>query len=294
MVQFHDPIQNKELSYHIDPIIKTKWDKLKDGRLIKQDQDRVYLVDGRERLGKSVFTFQQAKYLDPSFKISRICFTPDDFLNKIRNAEKGQVVVFDEAFRGLSSKATQSKVNKKIIQAMMEMGQRNLIVFIVLPTFFLLEMYAAVLRSNALFHIYEDKNGKRCWRIYNYNQKSILYQVGKKKGFSYRYPKAMYRGRFYNIYAVNEQEYRKKKEESFKESDYIKEEEEDKISFERKLYLANLLEILIKYYKSISNKRYTQTDFCKDMKRLGANYDQSYVSKVVGEIRKKKLIMNYE
>jgi hypothetical protein len=42
----------------------------------------------------------------------------------------------------------------------MEMGQNNLVVFIVLPTIFLLEMYPAVLRSEALFHIYKNKKDR--------------------------------------------------------------------------------------------------------------------------------------
>lgn len=215
MVEFYDPITNKKISYHIDKKIKLKWDKLKEGRLKKIDEDRCYLVDGRERVGKSVFTFQQAKYIDPSFNIDRVCFYPDDFLDQIKTAKEGQVVVFDEAFRGLSSKASQSKVNKKIIQALMEVGQRNLIIFIVLPTIFLLELYAAVLRSNALFHIYKDPSGKRAFKIYNYKKKSILYNFGKKKGFSYSFPRVKLNGRFFNIYAINEKEYRKKKIDTF-------------------------------------------------------------------------------
>ena len=224
MVDFYDPVQNVNLSYHIDKNILDKWDKLKDGRLIKKYEDRVYLVDGRERSGKSVFTFQQAKYIDPTFNLSRVCFTPDEFLKAIRTAEKGQVIVFDEAFRGLSSKASQSKVNKKIVQAMMEMGQRNLVIFIVLPTIFLLELYPAVLRSNCLFHVYKDKNGDRRFRIYNFNQKSILYQVGRKKGFSYKFPRVKIRGRFFNKYAIDENSYRNKKEKSFQDNEIVQEE----------------------------------------------------------------------
>lgn len=288
MVEFFDPVQNINLSYHIDNNIRIKWDKLKDGRLVKNDDDRVYLVDGRERSGKSVFTFQQAKYLDPTFDLSRVCFSPEEFLNAIRTAKKGQVIVFDEAFRGLSSKASQSRVNKKIVQAMMEMGQRNLIVFIVLPTIFLLEIYAAVLRSNCLFHIYKDKNGDRRFRIYNYNQKSILYQTGRKKGFSYKWPRVKFRGRFFNKYAIDESSYRAKKDKSFQNNDINTEEEEGRISLERKISIANWF-IISKIYRKLS-----QESFCLELKRLNMNFDQSNLSKLMAEVRKKGLIMNYE
>lgn len=233
MVEFYDPIQKKDISYHIDKNLKRKWDKLRDGQLKKVDDDKVYIVDGRERGGKSTFAFQQAKYLDPTFNIDRICFTPEQFLYQIRNAPKGSVVVFDEAFRGLSSKAAQSKINKSIVEAMMEMGQRNLIVFIVLPTFFLLEIYAAVLRSNTLFHIYKDKNNKRRFRIYNFKEKSLLYRVGKKKGFDYGFPRVKIRGTFFKPFPVDFEEYNKKKLDTFRG---IKEEEQAEGKYQKQFY----------------------------------------------------------
>ena len=240
------------LTYHIDPKIRVKWDKLREGKLQKKDEDRCYIVDGRERTGKSVFALQQAKYIDPTFTVERVCFTPEEFLQQIREAPSGSCVIFDEAFRGLSSKGSQSKINKKIVQAMMEMGQRNLIIFIVLPTFFLLELYAAVLRSNCLFHVYKDKKGKRMYKTYNYAKKSQLYNYGKKKGFSYRVPKVSVKatgGKFFNIYAINEKAYRKKKLESLKDTEGIKEEEEGKFKRQRDIILANYYNLLNKKLK---------------------------------------------
>lgn len=211
----HNPVIINEVSYHIDKRIQKLWDSLKGENLIKHDEDRVYIVDGRERSGKSVFAIQQASYLDPLFSVDNICFTPEDFVEKIRTCEKGRVIIFDEAFRGLSSAASRSKVNQMIKQAMMEMGQKNLIIFIVLPSFFLLDIYAAMLRSNALFHVYRSKKGKRgFYRVYNYKKKAMLYQAGLKKGWSYDKPQSKFKGRFYNKYPINEDLYRNKKEKS--------------------------------------------------------------------------------
>lgn len=239
MVEFYDPIQKKDLSYHIPKELTRNWDKIKKGQMVKQDEDKVYIVDGRERWGKSTWAFQQAKYIDPTFCLDRVCFTADQFLEQIRNAPKGCVIVFDEAFRGLSSKASQSKTNKKIVEAMMEMGQRNLIIFIVLPTFFLLEIYAAVLRSNTLFHIYKDKNGRRKFRIYNYKEKSILYRVGKKKGFDYSYPRVKIRGSFFKPFPIDRPSYEKKKLNTFRGVDDNQETVEDKYlrKFHRWVYM---------------------------------------------------------
>ena len=90
MVEFFDEVTKQNISYHIDNNLLKRWDKLRTNRLIKKDEDRVYIVDGRERTGKSVFTLQQAKYLNPSFDLHNVCFTPDEFLYQIRTAEKGR------------------------------------------------------------------------------------------------------------------------------------------------------------------------------------------------------------
>lgn len=242
MVEFYDPITKKNISYHIDKKLQARWDTLREGKLIKRDDDRVYLVDGRERIGKSLFTFQQAKYLDPTFDVDRICFTPDEFLNQIRKAPQGSCVVFDEAFRGLSSKASQSKVNKKIVQGLMECGQRNLIIFIVLPTFFLLELYPAVLRSNTLFHLFKDKRERRFFRVYNYQKKSLLYNIGKKKGFSYGFPRTKFKGQYFNIKPIDWSAYTKKKLSSLMENDQgAIEEKETHTTKERNIFFMSLL-----------------------------------------------------
>lgn len=237
MVEFYDPIAGKNISYHIAPVLLRQWNNLREGGLAKLNEDRHYLVDGREGTGKSSFAFQQAKYIDPTFNVNQICFTPKDFLNLLRNSEKGKVIVFDEAFRGLSSKGSRSKVNKEIIEALMEVRQRNLIVFIVLPTIFLLEIYAAVFRSEALLHVYKLKkklaNGQRVRgvRVYNYENKKLLYLRGKTKYFSYSFPRiGKAKGEFY--VKRNEQypqgipyetfeleEYLKKKEEAFRKKE---------------------------------------------------------------------------
>lgn len=234
-------------SYYIEKRLKAQWDNIK-ATLIKHDQDRAYIVDGREGVGKSLWTLQQAAYLDPSIihDISRVCFTPEEFLSAIRRADKGQVVIFDEAFRGLSSRAALSKVNKKIIQAMMEMRQNNLIVFIVLPSFFLLDIYPAILRSSALFHISKERlNNNRYFTAYNFKKKGVLYQRGVKYGWTYK-EKSNFRGRFFNIYPGGdefEKLYRAKKRQALLDFDkeVVKKEVLDKRTMARDLVILEFI-----------------------------------------------------
>lgn len=218
------------ISYYIEKDLRRRWDKITNGKLAKLDEDRVYVVDGRERSGKSVFTLQQAYYIDPSIIIpeeakKRIVFTADDFLKAIRetqsNKDETRVVVFDEAFRGLSSRSMMSRTNKAIIQALMEMGQKNLVVFIVLPSFFMLDLYPAMLRSNALFHIKKSRRNRaeRIYSVYNYTKKSLLYQIGVRKGWQYKVP-TRNKGKFYGKYPGGDEFellYRKMKKDALEE-----------------------------------------------------------------------------
>lgn len=178
--------------YYINKILKNNWNKIRAGNLKRLNEDRVYIVDGRERSGKSTFTAKNAAYIDPTIlnDVSRITYSVEETLEAIRKTESDEnntkVIWWDEAFRGLSSKGALSKLNKRLVQALMEMGEKNLVLFIVSPSFFLLEMYAAILRSNTLFHIVKDKkSNKRFYRAFNYNQKAMLYNLGIRKGWSY-------------------------------------------------------------------------------------------------------------
>jgi len=273
-------------TYHMNDNLIKKWQNLKDGRLKKIDEDRVYIVDGRERTGKSLFTLQQGASIDEELiedqkdgkilpripfgnakswednsewrkeaikrnkegtLLPQITFNSKDTLKAIREyqstKDKTKVINFDEAFRGMSSKGVLSKENKRLVQALMEMGQSNLILWIVSPSFFLLEFYPAVLRSNALFHINKDKNsGKRVVRVFNYRTKANLYQIGVRKGWGYNL-RTKQKVNFYNIYPGGkdfEWRYRLKKQLSLREIDVKVEKEEHKWKKERDLLIKGL------------------------------------------------------
>lgn len=231
-------IEVGEFSCHITNELKTHWDKNTLKLMKKRNMDKVFIVDGGEGLGKSTWAFQQMAYLDPeAFEtpekfVSRIAFTADQFMHLVRTVKNG-VIVFDEAFRGFSSRAALSKINKRLVQALMEMRQNNNIVFIVLPSIFLLDIYPAMLRSQGLFNIYADKrSGKRVWQGYNKQDKNAIYQVGIKKGWMY-FKKSRLRGYFYSKFPIGpeyEKQYLKKKEEVFRmEDDYDKRNDKDRV-----------------------------------------------------------------
>ena len=196
--------------------------------IITKDWDAIFLVDGTEGGGKSVLAQQGAAALDPTFSIEQIAFTPEEFKNAIINAKKYQAVIYDEAYTGLSSRGTMSDINKTLVSMLAEIRQKNLFVFIVMPTFFDLDRYAAIWRSRGLLHVYTDKGyGRGYFSYYNKDRKKNLYILGKKF-YDYRKPRPNFRGRFTNYYVVDEEEYRQKKLKALtehKSKAQVKEEE---------------------------------------------------------------------
>ena len=147
---------------------------------------------------------QLGYYLDPTFNLDRIVFSGEKFEQAIKNAEKHQCIVFDEAFNGLDSTGATTKLNRFIVRKLMECRQKNLFIIIILPTIFLLQKYAAIFRSKALFHVYATAKGIRgYYRVYNKFNKKMLYILGKKL-YSYSKPYIEKSHRYYGIYPIDE------------------------------------------------------------------------------------------
>ena len=183
-------------------------------KTIKKDWDMVFCVDGSEGSGKSVFTQQLAYYCDPTLTNVKIVFTPQGFRKAIINSPKYTAVIYDEAYTGLSSRATMSLINRTLISMLAEIRQRNLFVFVVMPCFFDLDKYVALWRARGLFHVYTGKNFERGYfAFYNTDRKKDLYIQGKKF-YSYYRPKPNFIGRFPNHYTVDEKEYKHNKKHS--------------------------------------------------------------------------------
>ncbi len=222
--------------YYMPPEIKGML-KVAKKRVLEEDWDRVYLVDGGEGSGKSLLALQLGYELDPTLCLDRITFSGEELSKAIDKAEKGQCIIFDEAFNGLSSSGATSKLNRLVVRKLMECRQKNLFIIIVLPTIFMLQKYAALFRAKCLFHVYVPASGRRgYYRIYNTLNKKILYLTGSKL-YSYSKPFINKSYRFYGKYPIDEQAYRKKKIESLVDE----EEEEKKDKYQNRFgILANL------------------------------------------------------
>ena len=221
-VKVKDPKTGEEISFFIEPWVKRRFDEKIIPDIQKKDKDCVIAIDGKEGSGKSTLGLQWCKYIDPTFNLSRVVFTPEEFRGAIYKAKKYQAIMFDEAFTGFSSRAALSGVNKTLISLMMQIRQKNLFIVIVLPTVFLLDKYVSLFRTRVLVHVYELKGRRGFFKVYSSKKKRQLILHKDARVYSYGI-NTRKRGRFYGVFALGdkkvEKKYRKKKEDALKISE---------------------------------------------------------------------------
>jgi len=204
-------IDNKKGQY-INGFMQANLDIANKG--IHKDLDMLFCYDGGEGSGKSTCAMQHAFYVDRTFCVDRMVFTPNEFRNAIIRAGKYQAIQYDEAYTGMSSRAAMSLINRTLISMLAEIRQKNLFIFVVMPTFFDLDKYVALWRSRALVHVYMGDGFTRGnFAFYNTDRKKNLYILGKKF-YNYNCVKPNFIGDFTNWYPIDEAVYRKKKHDS--------------------------------------------------------------------------------
>lgn len=211
LVYFNKPVkQIKKFADHfyIDKNLKENLDIIKKASTL--DWDFIFIVDGIEGSGKSVYTQQVAYYLDPTLDISRICFNGEEFIEACINAKKYQSIIYDEAITGANIRQAMNDVNVDVMKMMGMIRQKNLYIFIVIPSFFDLDRYIALWRSRAVFHVYaksyQDRGHFYCYK----NRKNYMW-IKYRKYFYYNPKLKDFNGTFQNVYCVDEQTYRDKK-----------------------------------------------------------------------------------
>jgi hypothetical protein len=199
----------KKITFYIERWIKDRFDNKVIPDLQKKDKDCIIAFDGKEGSGKSTLALQWCKYIDPTFNLSRVVFSPEEFRDAIYKAKKGQAILFDEAFTGFSSRSALSGVNRTLISLMMQIRQKNLFIGIVLPTFFLLDKYISLFRTRVLVHVYETKSGRGYFRVFSKDKKRQLIMDKGARTYSYGI-KTKLKGKFRGVFALGDDEVEKK------------------------------------------------------------------------------------
>jgi hypothetical protein len=212
----------KKITYYLDDRLKKKSDEKIKKVIEFNDKDFFAIIDGNEGSGKSTFAFQWAKYVDNSFCLDRIVFSPEEFKEAIFKAKKGQAIVYDEAFTGLGSRSALSSINRYLVSLSMQIRQKNLFIILVLPSVFLLDKYFVMFRAKVLIHVYENHGIRGYFRIYPPKKIKQLILIGKST-FSYsKKVRTNFKGRFYGKFALGEEIeklYRVRKEKSLKQTE---------------------------------------------------------------------------
>lgn len=202
-------IERNGVSFYINETLQANLDTIK--KQVANDWDFVCGVDGALGSGKSTLALQMASYLDPSFNVERVCFESEDFLEQIKKAEKFQAIVLDESYRSFSSRRAMSSTSHVLNSMMLEIRQKNLYIFIVIPCVFHLDSMIALWRLSCLLHVYSDERKQRGYfAFFNEQRKKTLILMGKKF-LSYRIPKANFIGTFPKAIPIDKTAYLEKK-----------------------------------------------------------------------------------
>lgn len=177
----------------------------------------VLLFDGRSGMGKTTLNNQTGIFLDPNFDIDKMFYTPNDFLEGLSKAKKGDYICFDEAML-LSNRSALSQVNRMIIIAMSMIRSKQIFVSFCVNSIFDLDKNIAISRGDILLHVYGDTLIDRGRYAAFFKAKDgsdrlkELYLQGKKY-YSYAKPKANFVGSFTKEFVIDDKEYEKRKQD---------------------------------------------------------------------------------
>ena len=191
-------------------------DKIKK-RINYYDYDSFIVVCGKERRGKSTLAAQLGDYIS-NYKLTneQICEDINSFLKALKDAHKGDVIIFDEAGTNLFSREAMTSINRILVKAFMISGLKNVCIILCIPSFFLLDSYIRNHRIDLLFYI--PRRGK--FKVYSSRRAKLISLLGAKTQ-SINVTKANLKGWFLKQYPERLEKEFRIRERKFK-FDYIK------------------------------------------------------------------------
>lgn len=186
------------------------------GQAVHQDWDGLMFFFGREGSGKTTFAFQIAKYLQPEWNLHLCCWTPKQFVDCVKRANKYDVIVLDEAYFTFTNTNRMQSFQTTIISMLTMIRSKNLFIIIISPTFFDLNKYLVIHRSVAAFRIYSRGLERGFWEMYGEEAKLKLYIQGRKNN-DLSVGKPDIRGRFTKWFPVDKKEYNALKDAAVRE-----------------------------------------------------------------------------
>jgi hypothetical protein len=242
-------------------------------KIAHRRSDLFVIIDGPVGSGKSTLSFQCARYFDPTFDLSRVVFSVDEFLRVIIDATPGQAVVFDEAII-VNSRSALTEFNKKVIIAMTQIRSKGLYIFFNIPSVFDLDRNLVLNRCHLLLHCFQDTFGDRGrYLSFDHDKLKILYLKGKRL-YSYGYPKANFFAQFREYFPLDRLEYEKKKQKEIAKQ--AKPSKTHKWTRQRNKAFG-----FIDKHREILFPGLTQMEVCTKISEIAGNIEPWQVSNVI-------------
>lgn len=186
----------------------------------------VFIIDGRSGLGKTTISSQISCYIAnkvskfkgrkiPKFSLDDMVWTPQEFIDKLKQAKEGDIVILDESMI-LSNRSAMSEMNKMVVIMMSLIRSKKIFVIFNVNSIFDLDRNLALHRADMLIHLYaeDDKFASRGRYMVIPSARGKLknlYILGKKY---YDYSKAQkaFNDQFTSFFPFDEKEYEKRKQ----------------------------------------------------------------------------------
>ena len=153
---------------------------------IKNKHDGIVLITGLEGTGKSTLAKQLAAYCGSHFNktldLDNIVFDGKDLMDRIDAASPGTPIIFDEAIMDMASQDASTDMQKILIKKFTLIRKKRLLIFIVIPSFFMLRKYFAIFRTRVMINCFcPDGVSRGAFKAYSFGRKKKLYIYGWKE-----------------------------------------------------------------------------------------------------------------
>lgn len=268
--------------YYMDLTHQYNLDDLMAG--IKKNQDIIIIYTGDAGTGKTTMAMQDLLYMDPTFNLSRVCFSPDQTHSVITKATQGQAVLIDEAII-YSSRSSLTSESKKMQLIINQMRSKGLIVAFCIPSVFELDKTIVFSRCKMLVHLYFRKYAQRgtynCYinaeaeKIDRIKEVYKNYSASRTLGKGTK-PPPNYSGGFGPLFAIDKDAYEKKKAKTFKSMLKTKSNVNLKVMAQRNS--------LIRYISKLDDINH------RDISNIDPTLSLAVVNKVVAKLKNQEML----
>ncbi len=102
-------------------------------RIWRQSKNALVSIFGEPGSGKSLSAVTLASLIDDNFKLDKLVFTAEEFLQVLDEARRGDCIIFDEAGVGLPAREWQSLQNKLLSYVLQTFRYQNICVIFTTP-----------------------------------------------------------------------------------------------------------------------------------------------------------------